>query len=182
MSLNRTVRWRPLDAVGLEHFEIAEGPTAIVARSVLIGSREGMPFGLHYEVELAPNWSFRALRLERMDGPRLELYADGEGNWTDGQHLELPRLNGCIDIDISGSPFTNTLPIRRTRFSPGEPARFTMAWIPLDTLEPFPDEQIYTLLENGRYLYESSDGSFKAELSVDADGLVTHYPTLFERV
>lgn len=182
MPLSRTVRWRPLDATGLEHLELAEGPTAIVARSVLIGSRKGIQFGLHYEVELAPNWSFRALRLERADGPRLELYSDGEGNWTDGQHLQLSELDGCIDIDISGSPFTNTLPIRRTRFTPGEPARFTMAWIPLDTLEPVADEQIYTLLDNGRYLYESSEGSFKAELDVDEDGLVTYYPTLFERV
>lgn len=182
MSVNRTVRWRPLGADGLEHLEIIEGPTAIVARSVLIGEREGTKLGLHYEVELAPNWSFRSLRLERADGPRLELYADGEGNWTDGQHVALPELEGCIDIDISGTPFTNTLPIRRIRFTPGEPALFTMAWIPIDTLEPFADDQIYTLLEDGRYLYESADGSFKAELSVDEDGLVTSYPTLFERV
>lgn len=182
MSLNRTVRWRPLDADGLEHLEIIEGPTAIVARSVLIGERGGTKLGLHYEVELAPNWSFRSLRLERADGPRLELYADGEGNWTDGLHVALPELEGCIDIDISDTPFTNTLPIRRTRFAPGEPALFTMAWIPLDTLEPFADDQIYTLLEDGRYLYESADGSFKAELSVDEDGLVTSYQSRFERV
>jgi hypothetical protein len=181
MMLDRTIRWRPLDAAGLEHLEITETPAGILARSVLIGEREGTHFGVYYEVELAPNWSFRSLRLERTDGARLELNADGEGNWTDGQHLQLPELDGCIDIDVSGSPFTNTLPIRRTRFSPGEPARFTMAWIPLDTLAPVADEQIYTLLDDGRYLYESGDGAFRAELEVDADGLVTYYPTLFER-
>lgn len=182
MPLTRTVRWRPLDAVGLEHLEIVESPTAIVANSVLIGEREGSQFGVRYEVELAPNWSFRALRLERMDGARLELYSDGEGNWTNGQHLSLPELDGCIDIDISGTPFTNTLPTRRTRFASGEPARFTMAWIPLDTLEPFADEQIYSLLDDSRFLYESADGSFKAELSLDADGFVAYYPTLFEQI
>lgn len=182
MPLTRIVRWRPLDVAGLEHLEIAETPTAIVANSVLIGEREGIRFGTRYEVELAPNWSFRALRLERIDGARLELYSDGEGGWTNGRHLSLPELDGCIDIDISGTPFTNILPIRRARFSPGEPARFTMAWIPLDTLEPFADEQIYTLLDDNRFLYESADGSFKAELTLDADGFVAHYPTMFEQI
>lgn len=182
MSLTRTIRWRPLEGTGLEHLEITESPTAIFARSVLIGEREGTRFGLRYEMELAPNWSFRTLRLERADGARLELYSDGEGNWLDGQHVAIPELDGCIDVDLSGTPFTNTLPIRRTRLTADVPALFRMAWVPLDTLDPFPDEQIYTLLGKGRYRFEAADGTFEAELRVDGDGFVTHYPTLFEQV
>ena len=44
---------------------------------------------------------------------RVCLRADGAGNWTDADGTPLPALQGCVDVDLSGSPFTNTLPIRR---------------------------------------------------------------------
>ena len=86
------------------------------------------------------------------------------------------------NIDISGTPFTNTLPIRRNRdWVIGEPRRFNMAWVPLDTLEPFQDGQIYTPLGDNRWRYQAADGSFEAEILVDDDGLVVDYPGLFRR-
>ncbi len=33
-----------------------------------------------------------------------------------------------------------------------------------------------------RYRHESRDSDFTAEIEVDADGWVTHYPGLFERL
>lgn len=94
---------------------------------------------------------------------------------------QLPDLAGCIDIDLSGSAFTNTLPIRRHSFADRAPQRFEMAWIPLDTLDPFKDGQIYTRLDERRFRYQAADRSFERVLSVDEDGLVVSYPDLFER-
>ena len=46
--------------------------------------------------------------------------------------------------------------------------------------------QRYTCLERrpdvARYLYESIESGFRAELTVDADGLVMEYAGLFRRV
>jgi hypothetical protein len=182
MSLERIVRWRPLDGVGLEHCEIVATPEAIIARSVIIGDYEGASYGARYELRLDPDWSFRTLHLERTDGDELTLQSDGQGHWIDGHNRHLQALDGCIDIDLAGSPLTNTLPIRRNRFTAGAPQQFTMAWIPFDTLEPLADGQIYTLLEDGRYRYQAADDSFETVLDVDAEGFVTHYPGLFERV
>ena len=64
----------------------------------------------------------------------------------------------------------------------GAPQRFDMAWIPLDTFKPFKDGQIYTWRGGDRWRYQAADGSFEAELTVDADRLVVHYSQLFERV
>lgn len=182
MARDRMLRWRPLGGVGLEHCRLLETPEAITVRSVVIGDHDGYAFGARYELRLDPDWTFRTLYLERVDGASVTLQSDGRGRWIDGENHHLVELDGCIDIDISATPLTNTLPIRRTRLVPGEPQPFTMAWLPLDTLTPFADGQIYTLLADGRYRYQAEDGSFEAELTVDQDKFVVYYPGLFERV
>ena len=46
-------------------------------------------------------------------GRAIELRADGRGHWADAATGSPLPLDGCVDIDIYPSPFTNTLPIRR---------------------------------------------------------------------
>ena len=181
MLLRRIVRWVPYEGAGLEHAHINHWGDIIKVRSVVIGHKDGMDYGIHYELTLDPDWTFRSVIFQRTDGVMKVLRTDGKGNWTVGDEV-LPDLQGCIDIDISGTPFTNTLPIRRNQnWVTGEPRRFDMAWVPLDTLEPFKDGQIYTPLGGGKWRYQAADGSFEAEIAVDGDGLVIDYPGLFRR-
>jgi hypothetical protein len=174
-----TLRWRPADGIGLEHLDIRETADGIVAASTVIGTFEGFAYGARYEVRLAPDWTFRALRLERTDGAALALDCEN-GAWS-MNGAPAPQFAGCIDIDISATPFTNTLPIRRVPFEPRAPRRFDMAWVPLDSLAPFVDGQIYTMRDATHFRYEAADGSFEAELTLDRDGFVLHYPGLYER-
>lgn len=177
----RAVRWRPVEGDGLEHLELRETELGIVARSVVVGRFEGFDFGISYEIRLMPDWTFRSLELWRTDGPVFTLESDGAGYWTiNGRHE--PQFDDCIDIDIAVTPFTNTLPLRRTRLELGVPQHFRMVWLPPDTLDPFVDEQIYTRLGPDRYRFRAADGTFEADLTVDGDGLVVDYPGLFRRV
>jgi hypothetical protein len=176
----RSIRWKALDWQGWEHLDLDEGPDGVIARGVLIGARAGTRYGAHYEIALTHDWVFRSIAIRRTDGRGFALRSDGQGAWLDGEGGELPGLRGCIDIDLSGSPFTNSLPVRRTTFEPGIPRRFHMAWIPLDTFEPFADKQVYTLLGEGVFRYESGDGSFERVIEFDQGGLVLHYPGLFQ--
>jgi len=176
--LNRTVRWAASAWDGLEHLELRETHNEIVANSALVGSFNNHPHGTRYEIHLGLDWVFRSLLLEQMDGRRLELWRDGD-DWL-LQDKVAEHLAGCVDLDLSGSPFTNTLPIRRLPWKVGEPQRLRMAYVPFDTLVPFADGQIYTRLSPSAFRYQSEDGTFEQTISVDADGLVTDYPTLFE--
>ncbi|HEV7276427.1 MAG TPA: putative glycolipid-binding domain-containing protein [Devosiaceae bacterium] len=182
MTADRILRWRPLDGPGQEHCEVTETPEAITVRSVVIGEQGGYAYGARYELRLDPDWTFRTLRLERTDGAVVVLQSDGRGHWTDGENHHLAELEGCIDIDIAATPLTNTLPIRRCRLVHGEPRQFRMAWLPLDTVQPQPDEQIYTRLDDRHCRYLAADGSFEAVLEIDEEGFVVHYPGLFERL
>jgi uncharacterized protein len=180
MSLRRTVRWRSLEVTGLEHLQVEEREATIAIESILISERDDK-FGVRYEMTLAPDWTFRTVTIHPVGSDTFTLSSDGEGNWI-ANGREVLELHGCIDVDMSGTPFTNTLPIRRNRWAVEEPQRFNMAWIPLDTLAPFKDGQIYTWLGGDRYRYQAADGSFEAILTVDADGIIVHYEGLFERL
>ena len=86
-----------------------------------------------------------------------------------------PQVRGCIDVDLGFSPVTNTLPIRRLALPVGGEAAVRAAWLRFPELEFVPLEQVYRRLAAERYLYESAGGRFRAELEVDAWGLVTRY-------
>jgi hypothetical protein len=113
---------------------------------------------------------------------RLALRSDGAGRWTDDRGRPLPELDGCIDVDISVSPFTNTLPIRRLGLAPDTSDDVVVVYLDVPALTARPSRQRYTCLGPGRYLFESLQTGFRAELSVDADGLVLDYHGLFRRL
>jgi hypothetical protein len=184
----RTVCWKPIwhprvpDA-GLEHCRVAPGRADAV---VLAFDDDGSPFRLAYALDWDRDWRLRSasLRVLRDGGERtLALATDGAGAWRDSAGRALPALDGCLDIDVWPTPFTNTFPIRREPFAPGERRVFRMAWVSAPALTVRPMQQAYTRLADGRWRYESLDGSgFAADLRVDADGLVVDYPGVFARV
>lgn len=169
--------FRGLEFESLERLHVEVGEQ-IRATSV-IDSERGR---YSYEMVCEPDWTFRAIRIEAATLERaLTIESDGRGEWTvDGEWRS--DLDECIDIDLSGSPFTNTLPIRRTPLGIDDEAEFTMAWVDLGELSVFPDGQRYTRLDDDTYRFDSLDSDFTADLTVDADGVVIDYPGLFERL
>jgi len=176
-------RWRLEDATGIEHLNLRPSGDTIVADGVIVGDRGGLPYGVHYRIVCDAGWATTTLLIETTDGRGLHLASDGRGAWSDPQGRRRPEFDGCIDVDLAGSPFTNTLPIRRRELTPETGAvEFRMLYVPFRTFEPAIDEQRYRCLEPGLYRYEAVDRSFTADLTVDEDGLVIDYPTLFQRV
>ena len=95
-------------------------------------------------------------------------------------------LDGCIDADLTATPFTNTLPIRRLEWQCGVPIDLKVAYITLPSLHLSVERQRYTCLVDTsaerRFRFESIGSDFTAEIQVDSDGLVIDYPGLYRRV
>jgi len=185
--MHRQIFWTPWDGVGLEHLRLSDAAGDILADGLVIGLAEGgAPFRARYTVQCDAQWRVRAVRIDMLDDAnrRLDLYSDGAGHWSDDTGADLPGLVGCFDVDISITPFTNALPIRRLAFSPGASADITVVYIDLPALTVQPEMQRYTCLaaDIGRYRFEARSSGFTAELPVDGDGLVLDYPGLFRRV
>lgn len=180
--------WAPREGPGLEHLRLVTSDgDVVVANGLVIGLEAGRPFRIGYEIRCDGSWRVREIRAEAPNSgpPVLELLADGEGLWKRRGGESLPELDGCIDVDISATPFTNTLPIRRLGLRPGESEELTVAYIRVPELLVAPERQRYGCLEaradGGLYRFEALPGGFTAELPVDAEGLVLDYPGLFRR-
>lgn len=176
-------QWVAEDGVGAEHLVLNEWPDRVIGEAVVVGTRLGSPYGAHYRVEMAPDWTVRRVLVALTDGRTLVVSADGNGHWYDIDGRPLAALDGCIDIDISATPFTNTLPIRRLGLMQGERREIRVAYLALPALTIEPADQAYTCIEPGRrYLYEGPLRQFQAELAIDTNWLVEDYPTLFKRI
>jgi len=79
-------------------------------------------------------------------------------------------------------PFINPLPIRRLGARLAPRREIVVAYIDVPRLALAPSRQAYACLEPGRYRFESLSNPFSAEIETDGNGLVLHYPGLFERV
>lgn len=188
MSQSRTVCWTPTwnkahEGVGLEHLILHERGADSV---VLAVDEERGPFRLTYRLVWDDVWRFREAELALVTDistQSLSLRTDGQGLWRGNDNQMLGNLDGCIDIDIWPTPFTNSFPIRREPMTVGERREFRMAWIFGPELRVEPQPQAYTRLGERLYLFENLDGGgFSAELPVDEDGIVLDYPALFRRV
>lgn len=184
----RTICWIPTwntdrTGVGLEHLLLTEGR----ADSVVLAIDEQLgPFRLTYRLGWDESWRLRDAELVAVTARftrSLVLETDGQGHWRKGSGQPMHELDGCLDIDIWPTPFTNSFPIRREPLLVGERREFRMAWVEAPGLTLHPQSQAYTRMADQLYRFENLDGGgFTAELPVDEDRIVLDYPNLFRRV
>jgi uncharacterized protein len=126
----------------------------------------------------------RGLRLERDPGGAWTAEASGQGE------LDAAGLGEALDCDLGFSPLTNTMPVLRHGLH-RHPGRVDcmMAWVSVPDLALHASHQRYEHLradgDGATVRYTSVEGgreTFTADLEVDHDGLVRHYPGLARRV
>lgn len=113
------------------------------------------------------------------------LRSDGHGQWITGEGEPCGDLHGCLDVNLSIIPFTQTLPIRRVSVTSNDTPDVAVVTIAVPELDVAAVTHRYTCHESqpndgGLYRYESGDES--VELPVDADGVVIDDPDRFEHV
>jgi len=184
----RTICWtshwnRKREDVGLEHLLLREREADSV---VLAFDEEKGPFRLSYRLVWDEQWRIREAEMiasTQATTRLLTLHTDGHGHWRYDDGRPIAELDGCLDIDIWPTPFTNSFPILRKPMTIGQRQEFHVAWVCAPDLKVHRQTQAYTCLADGHYLFENLDGSgFKAELPLDEEGIVRDYPNLFQRV
>ena len=204
-TLPATKFWQRLDVAGAEHV-LVDARNGLYARGTQLAV-DPIPYTCRYEVQTDPEWTTtraevttegtgwaRSLRLELAAGRwrattteqgNLDAVLSAAGHAGAGlPGTEDPDLlYGAFDIDLTGSPVTNTLPIRRLNLLGAEAGvahRISVAWVLLPSLEVVQADQIYTLLGEGMVRFANE--TFSADLVVDDDGFVAHYPGLAKMI
>jgi hypothetical protein len=180
-----TVVWRRLDEPGFEHARLSSDGEERRLTGAVVLVDGGVPCRLEYEVACDARWETRSGRVAGRIGDReidVEFRADASHRWwVNGR--EHPELADCVDVDLSFTPSTNLLPIRRLDLVVGAQAEVRAAWLVFPEMAFQVLSQVYRRREASRYRYESGGGSFAAELEVDPkSGFVVRYATLWELV
>jgi uncharacterized protein len=193
--------WARRDIDGTEH-ALVDTRTGLYARGTALAA-DPIPYTCRYELQTDPGWVTtrfdvsaegagwaRTLRLELAAG-RWRATTSEQGNLdavlaaAGHAGAGLPGtedpdlLYGAFDVDLTGSPMTNTLPIRRLgllKAEPGVAHRISVAWVLLPSLEVVQADQIYT--RQGEGVVRFANETFSADLVVDDDGFVADYPGL----
>lgn len=197
--------WQRTDTAGVEHALVETG-SGLYARGTACAV-DPIPYTCRYELRTDESWTTARVDVTSEGGGwsrtlRLELAA---GRWraTTAEQGDLDAalsaaghagtglpgtedpdlLFGAFDVDLTGSPLTNTLPIRRLGLLHAEPGvahRLNVAWVLIPSLEVVQSDQIYTALGDGRVRFATE--TFGTDLTVDSDGFVVDYPGLAQRV
>lgn len=171
-----TARWNRADGDGSEQVELRWENEGWTVTSEVAGPN------ISYVLRLSATWSIRQFLLFRdLDDPDLWLGTDGSGRWGELNGAHRPDLDGCRDIDLTVTPFTNTLPIRRLTLDVGDAADIIVATVDTDTLGIVPVRQRYHRVAEHRFAYRNHDSGFETEFDIDPYGLVHDYPGMFTR-
>ncbi len=186
--MERNIVWSCLDEPGMEHLHLIEGQHGFTANGLVLAVKKNIAYRIRYTVSCDVAWHVREVRVELLDNQVSEVHlkSDGKGHWTTNGHERVALLDGCIDVDISATPFTNTVAIQRLGLAVGEVAEISVAYINVPTMQVTAVTQRYTYVESNddgeHYQYAGYPSGYQAELVVDRNKFVITYPELFMQV
>lgn len=170
------VRWETWDGEHSEHLTLRWENEAWTACGQVGRER------VQYVLRLSPNWRLRQFMLFRdMDEPDLWLANDGHNRWGEINGAHRPELDGCVDVELSCSPFPVTLPIRRLPLEIGDRAEMPVAAIDVETLAVAVATRRYERIGELRWRVSDPSSGESSEFDVDEHGVVVDQPGRFRR-
>ncbi len=150
--------------------------------STVIAQAAGVPFTLRYRLEVGSDGALVAGMLRISGAASLTLTRAASGRWQGNGGEDLRDLSGCTDLDLSVTPSTNTLALRRLQLRPGQSGEVLAAVIEVPSLTRRVVRQRYTRLGPHTYQFENLGGGYSTELTVDDELFVRESPGLFKQV
>jgi len=177
----QSIIWRPMDQSGHEWAQLRQTRMHWQLWGTAVFAEEGLPCKLDYCITCDADWLIVTTHINGSVGDedvKVEIQAGPDRRWK-VNGVECLEVMGCIDIDLSFSPSTNTIPIRRLGLEIGQEAEVRAARLRFPSLTLEPLVQTYRRTGECTYRFVTLDGEFASELTVNEAGLVTDYPDLW---
>ncbi|QIY89174.1 putative glycolipid-binding domain-containing protein [Chryseobacterium gallinarum] len=179
----KTLIWQGIAFQSLEYFKLKEENGNHIANSRIIGRYHDSIYTIDYHITIDKDWNTLDFLIESeintvkhtLKGKKIQ------DEWEINNSMN-PDLKGFIYIDISLTPFTNTLPINNLKLPVNGSQEIKVIYIDVLNNVIKPVSQQYTRIAPDTYHYDNLQTDFKADILVDADGLVVSYPELFEKI
>jgi uncharacterized protein len=185
VAAGRPIIWRRLDMPGHDAATFRLTDNRAELRGMAVFYDEAGPTSLSYRVHSDASWRTTDATVEGWSGTKaVDIWAsrDSAGGWT-LNGVPYPAVSGCVDLDLSFTPATNLLPLRRLELAVGDAAEVRSAWLEWPAAVLSPLIQRYARRSATEYDYEADlpgDEKFVAVLRVDSSGWVVDYGDLWQ--
>jgi hypothetical protein len=179
----KTIIWKGIFYNSLEYFKLTKQQGAFIVKSKIIGTYADKMYAVEYNLLIDSEWRVQNFGIEYdINNVKEKIVGEKRNNeW---------KINGLINtsytnfnfIDISLTPFTNTLAIRNLNLGISQEQEIDVIYINILDNYTKHVKQKYRKLSDRIYRYENVPNDFEADISVDEFGLVILYPLLFERL
>ncbi len=174
------IGWKGHEYASKERCRVLIGEDEILINGQIRSRPTDIDLKINYAIRLTAAWETKAVRIAgSFDGKATDFDFQRNGTlWTnwDGQSLA-----DALEPDISLTPLTNTLPLRRLNIAVGESREISVLYFDLEAGNVDLREQRYTRLSERQYRFETVPAGFSANIDVDENGFVLEYPGLFSR-
>lgn len=181
--MQHNIIWKGIEYHSLENCIVESTGQGVKVQSTIVGHYQQDLYKVDYYLVANENWETRELEIRYQLRDALHHWSlryDARGHWW-LQGEAAPQLDKCTDVDITLTCLTNSLPIRRLSFDAAATHQIDVVYFDVLAQTVLPVRQQYTRLQEGQFKFENVPNDFEAVIDVDGNGLVTNYPTLFER-
>jgi hypothetical protein len=173
---------RRLDVPGHDAASLRLGSGGAVLSGMAV-FEEGGPTALAHAVHTDAAWRTTEAHVRgwrNREALDLRLRRGDAGVWTLND-VTCPAVVGCVDLDLSFTPATNLLSLRRLALVPGRSAEVRSTWLTWPEVRLTPLVQRYVRRGPMEYDYEADlpGGLFRALLRVQPQGWVLDYGGLW---
>jgi hypothetical protein len=181
--MQTNILWSGREYRSLENCLVNYTETGVEISSTIVGHYQGKIYKVDYQILTNLKWETLVFEVQTQCNDSREFLrfeAMQHGGWlANGESTKL--YNGCIDVDISLTPFTNSLPINRMQAALAQQQEITVIYIDVLHQRIKPVRQLYKKNSQSNYHFENVPNDFEADIAIDDSGLVVDYPGLFVR-
>lgn len=179
----KTLLWQGIAFQSMEYFTLKENGKGSKVSSKIIGCYQSKIYSVDYELIIDLDWNIQEFIIEseinsvknKLTGRKLQ------DEWEINNVIN-PDFKEFSFIDISLTPFTNTLPINNLKLSENNPKEIKVIYIDILSNLVKPVAQQYTKIGPYTYHYDNLQTDFTSDIVVDDHGLVVTYPELFDKI
>lgn len=179
----KTLIWKGIAFQSLEYFNLTEHDKGSRMNSRIIGCYEDKIYTVDYQLIIDLHWNIQEFVIEsEVNTGKNKLTGKKLQNEWEINNVINPDFKGFPFIDISLTPFTNTLPINNLKLAENDSQEIKVIYIDVLNNLIKPVTQQYTRIATYTYHYDNLQTDFKSDILVDENGLVVNYPGLFDKI